>query len=609
MCGIFAAIDTRSITGTLLSGLKALSYRGYDSAGIAISSETGLQRKRAEGKLDNLAKVLKTTPLDGNVGIGHTRWATHGAPTKTNAHPHMTKRVAVAHNGIIENYQQLRTELEQSGYEFETDTDSEVIPVLLTRSLEQGLDAESAMNSLKNLIDGSYAIVAIFSDLPETLFATRHGSPLVVGKNRTGFFVSSDVNALLGQADSFCHLEEGDVACFHQGKMLVKDEQETLALRRFEPFKSQHGDTGKNGFRHYMLKEIFEQPSVLKRTLSMYIDYTKGAETASIKRLPIELNTLSKLIIVACGTSSYAGLVAKYWLEQFGLNTDIDIASEARYRQAPIDLNALALFISQSGETADTLAALRHFKEQGQKCMSLVNVSHSTMTQESDALLRTYADTEIGVASTKAFTSQLSVLLVLALYIGLNNNSITRQKQQQLLNELFFIPDLFQHFLDRNNDNIKNIARKMSHINNAIYLGRGIAYPLALEGALKLKEVSYIHAEAYPAGELKHGPIALVDDEMWIVMIAPPGPLFGKALSNLREVASRGAKIILLSDKDGLAAADEFIEGGIALPNIDDVFVPLLYILPLQLLAYYIAVNKGTDVDQPRNLAKSVTVE
>ena len=608
MCGIFAAINTTSVTGSLLEGLEALSYRGYDSAGIAVIGRDGLERRRAEGKLKNLTKVLKNSPLNGSVGIAHTRWATHGAPTKANAHPHMTAQVAVAHNGIIENYQLLRDELEHDGYKFKSDTDSEAIPLLLTRCLDQGMTHHQAMREIQRRVEGSYAIVAIFNDQPNMMFATRRGSPLVIGKSDTGFYIASDANALMTRADKLCHLEEGDVAQFHRDSIQITDIDNQPVTRVFEKFEANTSDYSKEGYRHYMLKEIYEQPDVIKRTLAKYID--RSGKQPKLVPLPFKLDHLQRLMIVACGTSSYAGMVAKYWFEEYAsLATDIDIASEARYRKTPISAETASLFISQSGETADTLAALRHAKQQGQNCISIVNVDNTSMAHESDSLLRTYAGPEIGVASTKAFTAQLCVLLLMTLHLARHKQQINHHEQQRLLNKLALIPVLMNRILYDNGQTIQRIASKLQHINNMMYLGRGSAFPLALEGALKLKEISYIHAEAYPSGELKHGPIALVDDQMYVIMIAPPGPLFGKSLSNLREAASRGAKIILISNKAGVDSARHYINDAIVMPDIDNIFMPLLYVLPLQLLAYHTAVLKGTDVDQPRNLAKSVTVE
>lgn len=608
MCGIFAAINNTCVTGSLIEGLQALSYRGYDSAGIAVVGSKGLERRRAQGKLENLTKVLGKSPLSGVVGIAHTRWATHGAATKSNAHPHMTAQVAVAHNGIIENYQLLRDDLEKEGYNFKSDTDSEAIPILLTHCLKKGMSHHQAMREIQTRLVGSYAIVAIFSDKSDTMYAIRRGSPLLIGQSDDGFYVASDANALITRADKICHLEEGDIAQLHLGNIQITDSQEHLVTRSFEKFETNTVDYNKHGYRHHMLKEIYEQPDVIKRTLAKYV----GSTEKQIALLPFsfKLDKLQRLMIIACGTSFYAGMVAKYWFEEYAsVETNVDIASEARYRNASINSGAASLFISQSGETADTLAALRHAKKQGQSCISIVNVANTSMTHESDGLLRTYAGAEIGVASTKAFTAQLCVLLLMSLSVARQNHQINEVELQRLIVQMSQLPELMNSVLYNNDKNIKKISKKFQHTNNLLYLGRGAAFPLALEGALKLKEISYIHAEAYPAGELKHGPIALVDDHMYVIMIAPPGPLFSKSLSNLREVASRGGKIILISNQEGVDSASNYIDDAIIMPEVDDIFMPLLYVLPLQLLAYHTAVLKGTDVDQPRNLAKSVTVE
>jgi glucosamine--fructose-6-phosphate aminotransferase (isomerizing) len=608
MCGIFAAINDTSVTGSLLEGLKSLSYRGYDSAGIAVIGSDGLERRRAEGKLENLSSSLKEDPLNGVVGIAHTRWATHGAPTKSNAHPHMTAQVAVAHNGIIENYQELRDGLEAEGYSFKSDTDSEAIPILLTHCLDQGMSHHLAMREIQHRVEGSYAIVAIFNDQPNMMYASRRGSPLVIGQSNKGFYIASDANALVTRANKLCHLQEEDIAQFHLNSIQITDSNDRPVTPMFNKFEVHNSDTSKHGYRHHMLKEIYEQPDVIKRTLEHYVDFS--GKQAQLRAFPFNLNKLNRMMVIACGTSSYAGMVAKYWFEEYaGLTTDVDIASEARYRRAPVDKGTASLFISQSGETADTLAALRHVKKQGQSCISIVNVDNTSMTHESDGLLRTYAGTEIGVASTKAYTAQLCVLMIMTLAMARQKQEINKLQQQRLLSQMAQIPELMNTVLNAQDSKIKRISKKFRNTNNLLYLGRGVAFPLALEGALKLKEISYIHAEAYPAGELKHGPIALVDDDMDVIVIAPPGPLFSKSLSNLREVASRGAKITLISNQYGVDTAFEYIDDAIVMPEIDDMLIPLLYVLPLQLLAYHTAVLKGTDVDQPRNLAKSVTVE
>ncbi|MCP3870935.1 MAG: glutamine--fructose-6-phosphate transaminase (isomerizing) [Gammaproteobacteria bacterium] len=608
MCGIFAAINGHSVTNNLIAGLEALSYRGYDSAGIAVVSRQGLERRRAKGKLENLEKRLQSEPVDGTIGIAHTRWATHGAPTRQNAHPHMTPQVAVAHNGIIENYQALQEDLDGDGYLFQSETDSEVIPLLITRNLDQGMKHEQAMREALNHLEGCFAVAAVFHDRPDMMLAARRGSPLILGQAEGGYYLSSDVNALTAKADMICHMEEGDLACVQRDHMSIIDVDGNAVERPLQRIEAAAADCSKQGYRHYMLKEIHEQPEVLKRTMAQFLA-TKRPR-ARLAAMPSALENLQRLSIIACGTSYYAGMIGKYWLEGFSaLPTDIDIASESRYRNAPLSCDTAALFISQSGETADTLAALRHARAAGQGCISIVNVANSSMAHESDSLLNTLAGQEIGVASTKAFTAQLGVLLNLALTVARANNRIDAHEEERLLTQIQRLPGIMQRTLQDLEEPVRKIAAVLQHAGSVLYLGRGIGYPLAQEGALKLKEISYIHAEAYPAGELKHGPIALVDDQMPVVMIAPPGPLFGKTFSNLREVASRGARIVLISNREGVDAAGDHIEDAIVMPDVEELLQPILYALPLQLLAYHIAVLKGTDVDQPRNLAKSVTVE
>ena len=607
MCGIFGVINGQSVTNSLMAGLAALSYRGYDSAGIAVVGANGLERRRAKGKLDFLAQLLKSAPLEGAIGIAHTRWATHGAPTERNAHPHMTSRVAVAHNGIIENSQALRSDLERDGYLFQSDTDSETIPLLITRCLEQGMNHSQAMREALTSLEGSFAIAAVFDDQPDLLFASRQGSPLILGQSEGGYYLASDANALGAGANEICHLQDGDLASIGRYGVVIRDCKGELVEREMRPFDAASRNCDKQGYRHYMLKEIHEQPEVLRRTVAHYLDSTSAR--IKLPQLPLSLDYRQRLSIIACGTSYYAGMIGKYWLEGLaGLSVNLDIASEYRYRNAPMSGDDAALFISQSGETADTLAALRYAKEAGQGTLSIVNVSSSSMAHESDGLLPTQAGTEIGVASTKAFSSQLIVLLMLTLATARATGQIDEDEEARLLRELQQLPDVMSSLL-QNEQPIRRIAAALQRAQHMLYLGRGIAFPLALEGALKLKEISYIHAEAYPAGELKHGPIALVDGEMPVVMIAPPGPLFGKSISNLREVASRGAKVILISNLEGVKEAQEFIDDAIVMPDVDELLLPILYTLPLQLLAYHVAVLKGTDIDQPRNLAKSVTVE
>ncbi|USH05097.1 glutamine--fructose-6-phosphate transaminase (isomerizing) [Grimontia kaedaensis] len=607
MCGIFAAISETSVTSALVGGLRALSYRGYDSSGLVIAQRNGLQRRRAPGKLDALSTLLKEQPLEGFVGIAHTRWATHGAPSETNAHPHMTPKVAVVHNGIIENYSVLKADLESDGYRFNSETDSECIPLLITRNLDKGLTPEVALREAMAMLDGSFGIAVIFASESDTVYAARLGSPLVIGQGATGHFIASDAIAMASVARNLCMLEDGDVAKVRVNEMSITNTAGDVTHREMKALQVSEHDQGKQGYRHYMLKEIHQQPEVVRNTLNHYCD--NASFTLKDETFPSNIARFDRLSIVACGTSYYAGMVARTWFEKYAaIPVEADIASEYRYRESPLSPNTLSLFISQSGETADTLAALRYTKEQGLSCISLLNVDTSTMAAESDSFLRTLAGVEIGVASTKAFTGQLMVLLLMALRIAKASGRLNTAAEKAAIKELFTLPVGLSNVIDQL-ASIKSIASSLMQSEHTLFLGRGTGFPLAQEGALKLKEISYIHAEAYPAGELKHGPIALIDDAMPIVLVAPPGPMMSKTLSNLREVAARGAKVILISNHEGIELASEHITHAIEMPDCDPVMMPVLYTLPLQLLAYHVAVLKGTDVDQPRNLAKSVTVE
>ncbi len=607
MCGVIGIVGKSTVTERLVDGLKRLEYRGYDSAGISVADKGVIARARAKGKITNLEATLDGDPIDGQMGIAHTRWATHGLPNETNAHPHMTAQVAVAHNGIVENYHNLRQTLEAEGYVFESETDSETIAQLITFYLDRGLANFDALCAALSDIQGSFGIAAIFNNDQNELFAARKDSPLVIGKSEKGFYVSSDENALCEKAYSVVHLQDGDIARISCDNFQVFDLSGQTVERSLVKASARGTDCGKNGYSHFMEKEIYEQADVFERTWRHYFNNTDGC--IQLPKLPFSLNTIERLSIVACGTSYFAGVVAKYWLESTArIPVDVDIASEYRYRDAPMPGHGAGLFISQSGETADTLAALNYLHNVGLPGVSLVNVLNSTMAKQSDAVLPTLAGTEIGVASTKAFTAQLTALLIVTLAAARENRQLSNERCTEIVSAMENFPSVIRNFLNNTNA-IKNIAKSLSEASNMLYLGRGIAHPLAEEGALKIKEIAYIHAEAYPAGELKHGPLALVDENMPVVVIAPPDALFGKTLSNLREVASRDGKIILISNKDGIEQSREFISHGIEMPEVDSLLQPLLYTLPLQLLAYYTAVFKGNDIDQPRNLAKSVTVE
>lgn len=605
MCGIFGAVHSNNVVENLISGLEALSYRGYDSAGIAVINQVGIDRCRAEGKLDNLVNKLNFQPINGTIGIAHTRWATHGLPNELNAHPHMTERVAVVHNGVIENYAELREQLEEYGYHFQSETDSESIALLITYFLEQGETRESALIRAVEMLDGSFGVVAIFNDDESNLYVAKQGSPLVVGIDQQGHFVSSDENALLGKAQYSCHLNDGDIAVISAEKLAIKNRLGIVVERPVVEINGERSANDKQGYAHYMLKEIHEQPEVIKQTVNQYIDKM----TSQTLFHEVDFSEVTRLSIVACGTSFYAASIGKYWLEKYAaLPVDVDIASEFRYRGAPIDSRGMAMFISQSGETADTRAALEYVKEIGQTTLSMVNVKNSSIASLSDIVLNTHAGPEIGVASTKAFVSQLAVMMLLTVSSASKNIRISNQQEKMLVNDILTLPQKMEAVLNSTHE-IDVAARALHNYDNMMYLGRGVNYPLAMEGALKLKEISYIHAEAYAAGELKHGPLALIDENMPVVVVAPSTELFEKTLTNLREVASRGAKILLISDAEGIEQAKEFIEWHITMPKEEPFMAPILYSIPLQLLAYKIAVLKGTNIDQPRNLAKSVTVE
>ncbi len=607
MCGIYAAINRNSVIDNLLSGLSSLTYRGYDSAGIAVVNQGKIERRRAAGKLNQLSNVLEVSPIQGTVGIGHTRWATHGLPNEQNAHPHMTPRVAVAHNGIVENFGELRKMLESRGYIFESETDSETIAQLITYNMDLGFEPELALRQALVEIEGSFAVVVLFNELNNQLFASRKGSPMVIGKSEDGYYVSSDINALNSSVCSVTHLKDGDIARLTQDTVDVFDFEGQTLLRLSEKLQQEKRNNDKREHKHFMKKEILEQAYVFEKTWRHYFNNATGE--FQIPDLPFDPKKLQRISLIACGTSYFASLTGKYLIEKYArIPVDVEIASEYRYRTPPVVKDSAAFFVSQSGETADTIAALNYAKSLSQPCIAIVNVQNSTMANESNAVMPTLAGQEIGVASTKAFTSQLTVFLVLSLALRKARGIDVAGQVDPMVSTLKEFPLLMNRYME-DTSAIEEIAKKLLDYQNMLFIGRGIAYPLAEEGALKLKEISYIHAEAYPAGELKHGPLALVDENMPVVVIAPHDKLMGKTLSNLREVASRGGKITLISDNYGIKQASDFIENSIEMPDVDPMLTPILYTLPLQLLAYCVALHKGLDVDQPRNLAKSVTVE
>ncbi len=608
MCGIVGIISNRQVTPLLIDGLKRLEYRGYDSAGVATLVDGKIERRRAKGKIVNLEKKIAENPLPGTIGIGHTRWATHGVPNETNAHPHATKYVAVVHNGIIENYRELRDELKELGHVFESETDTEVVVHLISQKIEEGLDPQTAVAQSLKRLNGAFALAIIFAGREDILIGARKGAPLAVGFGDGEMFLGSDALALASLTQKIMYLEDGDWVVLTHSSATVYDENGKEAERPVEQSSTSGAMIGKGGYRHFMLKEIYEQPQVIGDTLNTMIN--QDMDTITLPNVPFDLKEMTRLTIVACGTSYYAGLVGKYWIESIArVPVDIDVASEFRYRRPVMEKGGVALFISQSGETADTLAALRYCKEQGQKIVSIVNVSASTMARESDCVLKTLAGPEIGVASTKAFTTQLTLLACFAIALGRAKGALSRSEENRLSRALVEVPSRAAEVLN-NDQAIEKIAQNlMVPAHDVLYLGRGSSYPIALEGALKLKEISYIHAEGYAAGEMKHGPIALIDEGVPVVVVAPTDELFDKTISNMQEVLARGGKVVFFGDKDGVGTVKDRSAAAIVLPTVDSFVAPILYAIPVQLLAYHTAVAKGTDVDQPRNLAKSVTVE
>jgi glutamine---fructose-6-phosphate transaminase (isomerizing) len=608
MCGIIGIIGSEPAAPQLVDALKRLEYRGYDSAGVATLEGGTLTRRRAEGKLKNLEKKLGLEPLAGTIGIGHTRWATHGRPTENNAHPHATERLAVVHNGIIENFSELRRELEAKGAKFSTETDTEVIAHLVTDEMKRGASPVDAVKAALPRLRGAFALAFLFAGEDDLLIGARRGSPLAIGFGDGSMYVGSDAIALAPFTDMVSYLEDGDWVVITRKGAEIHDSDGKIVQRAVLKSQASVLLIDKGNHRHFMAKEIHEQPEVVGHTLANYIDMTSG-RVALPMQLPFDFKKLQRVSIAACGTAYYAGMVARYWFEQYAhLPVEVDIASEFRYRDVPLGDGNLSIFVSQSGETADTLASLRYARAHKQHVLSVVNVPTSSIARESDVVMPTLAGPEIGVASTKAFTCQLAALATLAIAAGRARGVLSEADEKDLVRALTEVPRHLNDALALE-PQIELIARDLSKCRDVLYLGRGTSYPLALEGALKLKEISYIHAEGYAAGELKHGPIALIDENLPVIVIAPHDKVFEKTVSNMQEVAARGGRLILMTDAKGASAAVGQSAETLTLPTVHPAVAPLVYAVPAQLLAYHTAVIMGTDVDQPRNLAKSVTVE
>ena len=607
MCGIVGIIAKREVSPLLVEGLKRLEYRGYDSAGIATLANGHIKRRRAQGKIANLEAKLAERPITGTIGIAHTRWATHGVPNEVNAHPHATERVAIVHNGIIENFQEIKAELVAEGHKFESQTDSEIVAHLVTHYLDKQMKPKEAVAATLKRLQGAFALALLFAGEHDLLIGARRGPPLAVGYGDGEMYLGSDALALAMLTRRICYLEDGDYAVVHGNSVEIYNADDKPVTRKVVETAASGALIGKGEFRHFMQKEIYEQPAVIGDTLSSYLNPATLAIT--LPALPFDLAKVPRFTITACGTAYYAGFVAKYWLEQIArVPVELDVASELRYRNAPMPEGGVMIVVSQSGETADTLAALRYAKEHGQKVIAVVNVPESSIAREADVVLPTRAGPEIGVASTKAFTTQLTVLAALALATARARGAIDKKREAQLSHAIAEVPARAAEVLAHDKQ-LKLIAHVVSQARDVLYLGRGPAYPIALEGALKLKEISYIHAEGYAAGEMKHGPIALIDEQVPIIVICPHDELFDKTASNTQETVARGGKVIFLSDKPGIDKLGDIALTSVELPTVDPFVAPILYAIPVQLLAYHTAVIKGTDVDKPRNLAKSVTVE
>ncbi len=607
MCGIVGIVGKGPATPRLVDGLLRLEYRGYDSAGVATVIGGNIERRRAEGRIRNLEALLLKEPLSGSTGIGHTRWATHGAPNENNAHPHATEKVAVVHNGIIENFAELKAELVGKGRRFQTDTDTEVVAHLLTVLILEGRTPEAAMAAALHRLHGAFALAVVVAGRPDLLLAARRGSPLAIGYGEGEMYVGSDALALAPLTKMISYLDDGDLAVLTTDGVQVYDQNDTKVAREVRETVLSGALVGKGNFQHFMQKEIFEQPAVIGDTLRSYVN--PATHRVTLPELPVDLAALKRVQLVACGTSFYAASVARYWIEQLArLPCDVEIASEFRYRDPVLEEGGLSMFVSQSGETIDTLSALRFARGRGQKIAAVVNVPESSMAREADALLATHAGPEIGVASTKAFTTQLAVLAAFAFAAARARGTQSPERLGALAQAIAGIPEKVSGVLAAD-DHIRAAAKIVAPARDVLYLGRGTAFPIAMEGALKLKEISYIHAEGYAAGEMKHGPIALIAPDVPVIVLAPNDEWFEKTASNVQEVRARGGQVVLFSDKEGIAKIGSLAVAAIELPTCDPFVAPILYSVPVQLLAYYVALIKGTDIDKPRNLAKSVTVE
>jgi len=605
MCGIIGISSNQVVSSDIIKSLSKLEYRGYDSAGLAVFSEGNIVERKTQGKLSNLIQRLNDDPIDGHVGIGHTRWATHGMPSEKNAHPHSSSAVSVVHNGIIENAEEIKKEI--TGYNFLSETDSEVITALLTLNLKNENDYFKAVSLTIQRLEGSYALAIMFKDLKDTIIGAKKGSPLVVGRGKKGSFIGSDTIALSSVASEVSYLEDGDIVILDNHNIQIFDQQEKSVNREYSNISVSDDDTSKGSFNHFMEKEIHEQPRAVGDTLRQFIDYDQSI--ISNPDLKIKWQKISRIHLIACGTAYYSCLIAKYFFEQQAkIPTECDMASEFRYRDPIIDDTTLYIFVSQSGETADTLAALNYCKEKKANTASVVNVVNSSIARDSNYVIYTKAGPEIGVASTKAFTAQLITLLSLSIICGSSKNHISKRHNQMICKSMLSSPKIIEEAIQRSYS-LKDTAKELIGSKGVMYLGRGTAFPLALEGALKFKEISYIHAEGYPAGEMKHGPLALIEEGLPVICIVPSGPLFHKTISNIQEVIARGGKILMITDDSSLQSESENIWKIFRLPDVDPILETLIYTIPIQMLAYYTAVELGNDVDQPRNLAKSVTVE